>query len=64
MSIWCKIFGHKPPAYSRVIGGEYMKVSLTEVDGIGRQHAHVNAECSRCGENFLVGKIHVPKRTK
>jgi ribosomal protein L37E len=38
-----------------------MKVKLNTVDGIGRQHASVYAECKRCGKEFFAGMIHVPK---
>lgn len=63
--MFCKLFGHKPPVYAEKgwysPGQEYMKVQLDAVDGSGRQHAVIYADCARCGKRFKVGRIHVPK---
>lgn len=61
----CKLVGHKPPVYAKKgwfsPGEQYGKVVLTGQDGIGRTHARVTAECARCGSNFTVALIHVPR---
>jgi len=61
----CTLFGHKPPVYAAKgwysPGEQYGKVVLGALDGIGRQHACVEAECARCGDTFTVARIHVPK---
>ena len=65
MNILCKIFGHQPPVYARhgwfSPGEEYGHVVGDYEDGIGRHHAHVEAECARCEKKFIVARIHIPK---
>jgi hypothetical protein len=62
MNWLCWLFGHRPAfGYSRVEGSGYMKINLMGKDGIGRLHASINSECERCGENYRVGYIHVPR---
>jgi len=61
MNLICRLFGHRTPYDDYRPGFFYMKVRLNAVDGIGRQHASVYAECKRCGEEFFAGMIHVPK---
>jgi len=39
----------------------YGKVVRHGVDGIGREHAVVYAQCDRCGEDYLIIRIHLPK---
>lgn len=64
MGLLCSIFGHKPPVYRQKgwwsPGEEYAAVILREVDGIGRQHAEVRGDCARCGELFLICRVHLP----
>ena len=48
----CKLLGHKPPVH-------YGKVIPSVVDGIGREHAFVEAECPRCGKRYHVVDIHL-----
>lgn len=64
MSILCAVFGHKPPVYAAKgwwsPGEEYGRVKVGAVDGIGRVHAKVVADCARCGTEFCVARIHVP----
>lgn len=64
MGLLCSIFGHKPPVYRQKgwwsPGEEYATVILRGVDGIGRQHAEVRGECARCGEQFLICRVHLP----
>jgi len=55
----CKIFGHTPPMYGSTVS--YGKVVRHGVDGIGREHAVVYAQCDRCGEDYLIIRIHLPK---
>ena len=63
MNILCKIFGHQPPTYAKKgwysPGEEYGKVIRGVVDGIGQEHAKVEAECARCGKRFIVARIHL-----
>ena len=67
MNIFCKLFGHK--LWSQVsyknrpgFGGyEYVKVGQPISDNINRLHSEVTADCARCGENFTVGKCHLPR---
>lgn len=65
MSILCKMFGHQPPVYGRKgwwsPGEEYAVVHVQARDGIGREHATVNAECPRCGKEFRLCRIHIPR---
>lgn len=61
MNIICLIFGHKTSG-DRYDGAEYMKAEPEAVDGIGRWHATIRAECSRCEKIFRVGKIHIPEK--
>lgn len=60
MSILCALFGHKS-LENKYNGSEYMKVRIVHTDGIGRVHAHLTAECPRCGEKYNAGSIHVPQ---
>lgn len=62
MKIFCTLFGHKPltnsgwsgrPGYAKAWGGE--------VDGIGTKHLYLIAKCPRCGENYEICNVHVPK---
>lgn len=61
----CKLVGHKPPVYAKPgwfsPGEQYGKVVLDGQDGLRRTHAKVQAECARCGKNFTVARIHVPR---
>ena len=52
----CDLFGHKqvPRYYGRVVTGM--------IDGVGREHAHLMMDCARCGKEFQVGMLHIPKR--
>lgn len=61
MSLICKLFGHKPPIYSNNAGGEYGTLQYNEIDGIGRQHASLYANCPRCGVSYHVMNTHVRK---
>lgn len=60
MSILCDLFGHKSleGIYS---GAEYMKLTLRGIDGTGREHASLSAQCPRCGQWYKAGAIHLPK---
>ena len=65
MNLLCKMVGHQPPVYAPKgwysPGEEYGRVVRGVVDGIGREHAHVEAQCARCGEKFTVARIHLEK---
>ena len=52
----CTILGHRLPTYC----GEPVYGQVRAVDGIGRHHADVYADCDRCGTRYLVVKIHLP----
>jgi hypothetical protein len=60
MNLLCSLFGHKSRErdYS---GGEYMRVQLGEIDGIGREHATLYARCPRCDKTYRAGRIHLPR---
>jgi hypothetical protein len=64
MKLACHVFGHKPPIYSTKgwysPGEEYATVILGAVDGCGRQHAIIFADCARCGASFKLARIHIP----
>lgn len=63
MSILCKLGGHK--SLEHVYGGaEYMRVVPFAVDGIGREHATLYAQCPRCNQEYDAGKIHIPRARK
>lgn len=66
MSILCLLFGHQPPVYSKPgwysPGNEYAQIKRgVYEDGIGRLHAEVFSECPRCGKEFRLCRIHVPR---
>lgn len=67
MRLLCSIFGHQPPVYATKgwwsPGEQYGRVVQQGSDGIGREHAHVTAECARCAERFMVVRIHLPAAT-
>lgn len=63
MNIICLIFGHRTFG-DRHDGSEYLEVRPESHDGIGRWHATVRGNCSRCGKVFRVGRIHIPKEDK
>lgn len=52
MGLFCKIFGHKPEVYRRLVPSGY--------DGIGRHHGLLKARCRRCEETYLEGNVHIP----
>ena len=54
----CTLFGHKPPHYFGKV--HYGRVIRGVRDGLGTEHAHVEAECERCRQRFLVIRIHLP----
>ena len=55
----CKILGHTPPMYAGT--PSYGRMYRRGADGIGREHGVVYANCDRCGEEYLVIRIHIPK---
>jgi len=55
----CKTFGHVPPR--RPV---YFRVRPTAIDGLNTEHADCLAPCERCGEQFVVGHIHLPARER
>lgn len=61
MNILCKIFGHQPPSCSPLQGGDYVRIATSITDGIGREHAWLKGECPRCGQEYHVGKVHLPQ---
>lgn len=66
MKFICKIFGHKVPSANRPgwysPGEQYAKLSAGVVDGANRQHATVHAICERCGEEYLVCRVHLSSK--
>lgn len=64
MKLLCQLFGHQPPVYARKgwysPGEEYGRVLRGPIDGLGAEHAKVEAECARCGDKFIVVRIHLP----
>lgn len=64
-NVVCRLFGHKPPVYAKKgwysPGEEYGQVIVGPTDGTGRTHATVVGECARCGVQFKVARIHLPK---
>jgi hypothetical protein len=65
MNILCKMFGHKSPRYAKKgwwsPGEEYGRVRVGATDGTGRTHGIVVGDCARCGAEFNVVRIHIPK---
>jgi len=63
-NLLCMILGHKPPVYAKKgwysPGEEYGRLQHCGVDGVGRGHAMVVAECARCEREFIVARVHVP----
>lgn len=66
-NILCVLFGHRQRLYikrgSYSPGEKYMKVIPYAIDASGREYANITTDCPRCGENYTVGKIHLPQRT-
>lgn len=68
MKILCELFGHKisgwqntyPPRTMRYL--KYKNIGL--IDGCGRMHVKLFAECDRCGKEYYVGNIHLDKNGK
>lgn len=42
-------------------GIPYFRILPITVDGIGHQHALLEATCKKCGCKYTVGAIHLPK---
>ena len=62
MTLLCSLFGHRPElGYNDREGERYLRVIRRGVDGIGREHAAIYATCRRCGREYKIGNIHVPK---
>lgn len=65
MNWLCKLVGHQPPVYAKKgwysPGEEYGRVRVGVTDGIGTVHGSVEATCARCGKEFVVARIHIPK---
>ena len=59
----CIDFGHKHLNGEEFLGGRdaYFTITHIVLDGIGRYHAYLEAKCLRCGKNFRVGMVHLPK---
>jgi len=41
-------------------GLPYFRIKEKIIDGIGREHAYLEATCRRCGEKYIVGAVHLP----
>lgn len=60
MNIICRAVGHVTSGeHPRCPGEEYMEIDYFCVDGVGRKHAIIHAECQRCGDRFKVGMVHI-----
>jgi 5-methylcytosine-specific restriction endonuclease McrA len=68
MKLLCKLFGHQPPVYAKKgwssPGQEYGRLESGKIDGIGREHGHVEGKCARCGVVFKLARVHLIKRSK
>lgn len=64
MNILCKLFGHQPPVYSEKSwaspGNEYGSLRQLQTDGIGRIHALVECECTRCNTYYVMARVNIP----
>ena len=61
MSLLCMLVGHKTQEGVHS-GAEYMRwISWSVIDGVGRDHRGLESKCSRCGECYVAGKVHMPK---
>ena len=63
MKLLCVLFGHKTPQhrseFTRMGGGDYLVTKgKPYVDNIDRHHYTLMGICPRCGEDYVVGKIH------
>ena len=57
----CKLFGHKPLTTEGAWGGTgYASAWGSAIDGIGRIHLYIMANCPRCGEKYDICNVHVP----
>jgi hypothetical protein len=62
-NLLCKMFGHRPAfGYAHREGEGYFRVRIGPTDGMGVVHADLLCDCERCGTNYRVGKIHLPKK--
>lgn len=66
MNLLCRWFGHQPPVYAAKgwysPGEEYARVLPGGEDGMGIRHDRVESECPRCGEKFILCRIHTNPR--
>lgn len=67
MKTLCKLFGHRPGEgyYKDDEDGNcssYFTIKMTQTDGIGRVHAYLHTTCRRCGQDYQVGMLHLPKQ--
>lgn len=63
MNFICRASGHKPHR-DRWGGPAYGVIRVTTTDGMGTTHSDILIECDRCGEKFVVCKVHMPKDGK
>lgn len=55
----CKILGHKPTPPGWWGDIPYGHLEGMAPDNVGRIHAEVRQECCRCGEFYLVARLHL-----
>lgn len=61
-NLLCRLFGHRPAfGYGNSKSEGYFNVEVRGTDGLGRTHAVLYCDCERCGVNYHVGNIHLPK---
>lgn len=62
MRILCRLLGHKPRGSGWWGDVPYLRIKGGNRDNIGRVHGRAYHECARCGETYLVGRLHFTAR--
>jgi hypothetical protein len=64
MQLLCRIFGHDL-SKGYMGGPAYLRIApYSEIDGLNTEHLTLTNICERCGEEVIVGKLHLrPPRT-
>lgn len=58
----CRLFGHRPLTTDGWCGDTgYADVQYEQTDGLNTRHLYLSTTCRRCGEEYRICNVHVPK---
>lgn len=57
-------FGKHVPETGYCGGIPYFRITNIIVDGIGREHACLEATCAKCGKKYEVARVHLPAKLR